>query len=107
MGIDTYKAIKELTPSEFKDLIRDKNVALTQHTLDHLSNAQRKVFKIEELMHMIDKERPRKAYEQFNGYYAAYYRRDKGYRKLIFDIQEKELIIVSFIDTVDLPKINL
>lgn len=70
-------------------------------------SAQRKVFKEDELIQKAQRETPRKAYLQANGRYSAYYRKDNGYRKLIFDIEDKKAVIVTFMDVDELPKVDL
>ena len=107
MGIYTTKPIKELILSEFKELCNDKTITVSPHALDHLSKNQRKVFKEDELIRMVEKESARKIYLQENRRYAAYYRRKDGYRKVIIDMEEGKLIIVSFVDTIEIPRIKL
>ena len=107
MALFTTRPIEERGPQEFNDLLKNKKVEVSSHALDHLSLQQRKVFKEEEIILMMERETPRKAYLQANGRYAAYYRKEDGYRKLIFDIEEQKVIIVTFLDVKELPKINL
>jgi hypothetical protein len=56
---------------------------------------------------MIQKENPRRIHLQQNDRYAAYYRRTDGYRKLIIGKEEKRVVIVSFMDTDEIPKIRI
>lgn len=107
MEIYTTKPIKELSPEEFRYLIKGKEILLSSHALWHLSQQQRKVFNVEDLLSMLLKETPRKAYLQENQRYAAYYRKSDGYRKLILELREDKSIIVTFIDVTEIPKYNI
>lgn len=88
-------------------LVHNHPVIVSPHAFDHLSEALRKVFKEEELTFMVVRENPRKVYIQENGRYAAYYRRNDGYRKLILEKEKNKIVIVSFMDTVEIPHFTL
>jgi len=107
MAIDTHRPLKEIDLLNFKVHISDKSVVVASHALDHLSNAQRKVFKEEDLIEMLTKETPRKIYLQANGRFSPYYRRSDGYRRLIIDIDKDKVTIVTFTDPDVLPKVHL
>lgn len=98
--------IRELDALEFRALLFGREIHVSAHAYDHLHRAQRKVFKEQELVHMLTQERPRRIYLQTNGRYAVYYRRTDGYRKLVVAM-EKDAVIVSFVDTQELPLIDL
>jgi len=98
---------KELTKSEFKQWIRDKEIIIGSHALDHLSESQRKVFNAEDLLYMLEKETPRKVYMQENGRCRIYYRKKDGYREIILEVKEQIADIVTFLDPIELPKIRL
>lgn len=103
----TTRPIEEIDKSRYKQIIANKDIKISSHALDHLSEKQRKVFKEEELLHMLEKEVPRKAYLQKNGRYAVYFRRTDGYRKLVVEVEDNKLTIVTFIDTLEIPKVRL
>lgn len=107
MRLYTTRPVRELIDDELQTIIRKKPVVLSPHALDHLSTAQRKVFKGQELIDMLAKESPRKAYLQANGRYCAYFRKAEGYRKLILDCESARIIIVTFMDVPEIPRINL
>ena|SRR3989344_6373220 len=107
MVIYTTRPVKELETLEFKELIHDKVIIISPHAFDHLSRNQRKIFKEEDLIYMIQKENPRKIYIQENKRYAAYYRKSDGYRKIVTEVQDKSVVIVTFTDPKEIPKINL
>ena len=90
----------------FRALLFGRDISVSPHACDHLHQAQRKVFKEEELVHMLARERPRKIYLQANGRYAVYYRRADGYRKLIVAVG-RDAVIVSFVDIQELPRVEL
>lgn len=107
MDVYTTRPIEEIDKLTFKNIKTNKEIEVSPHALDHLSRKQRKVFKEEELTNMLEKEVPRKIYLQRNGRYASYYRKPDGYRKLILDIEDKKIIIVTFTDPPEIPKIRL
>ena len=106
MGIYTTKPIKEIDIKEFSGLVKNKKVAISPHAIFRLSNRQRKVFKEDELINIVNKETPRKAYLQENERYAVYYRKSDGYRKLIIEVKNKETIIITFMDITEIPKFD-
>ena len=107
MGIYSTKPIKEISKEEFKYLIKGKKVVVSPHAIWHLSNQQRKVFNVEELVSMVEKENPRKVHLQENGRYAVYYRKSDGYRKLIIEIRDDKTIVVTFVDMSEIPKYKI
>ncbi len=102
----TTKPIKELSKEDFKELTKNKEVGISVHALDHLNEPQRKVFKEVILTNTLTKEKPRKIYLQENKRYALYYRKKEGYLKLIIEIDDKRLTIVSFMIVTELPRIQ-
>lgn len=88
-------------------MLNSKNIEISPHALNHLETGQRKVFKEEELLYVIRKETPRKVYLQENGRYGVYYRRKEGFRKIIIKIELEQAIIISFMDTAEIPKIRI
>ena len=107
MVIYTTKPIKEISKDEFKYLIKEKEITISNHALWHLSNQQRKVFNKEELINILLRENPNKVYLQENKRYAAYYRKSDGYRKLIIEIKDNKTIIVTFVDINQIPNYKL
>lgn len=106
MDIYTTRPIKEISSNTFKDLLKGREITISPHALDHLSNNQRKLFKSEELIQMIQKDNPRKVYLQYNGRYATYYRKSKGFQKIIMELS-KEAIVITFMNLSSLPKITV
>ena len=106
MDIYTTQPIEEINKLRYKEIIKNKDIEISPHALDHLSAKQRKVFKEQELFDMLEKEAPRKIYLQKNGRYATYYRKPDGFRKLILDLEDNKIIIVTFMDTPEIPKIR-
>jgi hypothetical protein len=107
MGIYSTKPVKEVSAKEFQYLIKGKEIEVSPHAIWHLSNQQRKVFNVEELIGMVKRETPRKVYLQENKRYAAYYRKSDGYRKLIIEIRDSKTIVVTFVDMSEIPKYKL
>ena len=109
MDEDSYstRPIKEIDILSFKDLKSNKEIRVSPHAFDMLSERQRKVFKEEELLYMVARETPRKIYLQKNGRYCAFYRKTDGYRKLILEFEENILSIVTFVDSLEIPNFKL
>ena len=107
MDVYNTRPIEEVDKLTFKEIMRNRKIEVSPHAFDHLSEKQRKVFKEEDLVHMLEKEVPRKIYLQNNGRYASYFRKSDGYRKLILEIEDNIIIIVTFIDTPEIPKVKL
>ncbi|NQU78896.1 hypothetical protein HQ545_03950 [Candidatus Woesearchaeota archaeon] len=107
MSLYTTKPTKELTQKEFQKFIKNKKIILGNHALDHLSNYQRGLFDPNELINSLLKETPRKLYLQENNRYRIYFRKKEGYRNIIISDEGKKMVIISFMDVPDLPKIKL
>ena len=107
MDVYSTKPAEEVDIKIFKEVLINKEVFISPHALDHLSRGQRKVFKEQELIDILRRETPRKVYLQKNERYATYYRKSDGFRKLILDIKDKSITIITFIDVLEIPKITL
>jgi hypothetical protein len=107
MEIYSTKPVTEISTEEFQYLIKGKEVIISPHAIWHLSNHQRKVFNVDELINIVLRETPRKVYLQENGRYAVYYRKSDGYRKIIIEIRSDKTIVVTFVDTSEIPRCNL
>lgn len=106
--MNTTKIIKEVSLEEFKEIISKygSSVHINPHALDHLSDAQRKIFKEQELADTLFKESPRGVGLQRNGRYAAFYRRKWGFLRIILEIKEPKLEIITFINTGTMPNLK-
>lgn len=107
MDIYSTEPVKEIDREEFKHLIKRKEVVVSPHALWHLNNHQRKVFNVDELIKIVLRETPRKVYLQKNERYAAYYRKSDGYRKIIIKIKNDKTIVITFVDTNEIPRYDL
>ncbi len=107
MEIYSTKPVKEVSKEEFQYLIKGKEVMISPHAIWHLSNHQRKVFNVNELTNILLRETPRKVYLQENGRYATYYRKSNGYRKIIIEIRDDKTVVVTFVDTSEIPRYKL
>lgn len=106
--MNTTKIIKEVSLEEFKEIITKykDNLIINPHAFDHLSDAQRKVFKEEDLINPLLKENPRGVGLQRNGRYAAFYRRNWGFLRIILEIKDPKLEITTFINTETMPNLK-
>jgi len=96
--MNTTKIIKEVSLEEFKEIISKykDNIVVNPHAFDHLSDAQRKVFKEQNLIDALLKENPRGIGLQRNGRYAAFYRRNWGFLRIILEIKDPKLEITTY-----------
>ncbi len=106
--MSTTKIIKEVDLEEFKEIILKykNNIDVNPHALDHLSEAQRKLFKEEELISTLLRENPRGVGLQQNGRYAAFFKRNWGFLRIILEIKEPKLEIITFINTETMPNLK-
>ena len=106
--MNTTKIIEEVSVHQFKSIISKykSNIYANLHAFDHLSDAQRKVFKEQELIDTLLKENPRGVGLQRNGRYAAFYRRNWGFLRIILEIKEPKLEIITFINTETMPNLK-
>ncbi len=106
--MNTTKIIKEVNLEDFKEIIfkYKDNVYVNPHALDHLSDAQRKVFKKQSLIDALLKESPRGVGLQRNGRYTAFYRRNWGFLRIILEVKDPKLEIITFINTETMPNLK-
>lgn len=105
--MNTIKIIENVEISHFQDIIsKSKNLQIGSHALDHLSEAQRKVFDEKALTNTLLRENPRGVGLQRNGRYAAFYRRDYGYLKLIVSVKNDKIEIITFINIENMPNLQ-
>ena len=106
--MNTTKIIKEVSLEEFNELILEykDRIVVNPHALDHLSDAQRKVFKERGLIDILLKENPRGVGLQRNGRYAVFYRRNWGFLRIILEIKEPKLEVITFINTEAIPNLK-
>ena len=107
MDVHTTRPIEEIDKLRYAELIKNKAIEVSPHALDHLSEKQRKVYKEQDLIQMVEKETPRRFYLQRNGRYAGYYRKSDGYRKLVLEIEQKGILIITFMDVLEIPRVNI
>lgn len=91
------KIEKKIRNYDFEEIIRGKNIRVSRHALDHLSNAQRNIFKKDMLIAIIRKENPQLIELQKNGLYSVHYRRKWGFLKIIMSIKQ-DIQIVTFMN---------
>ncbi|MBI1972418.1 hypothetical protein HYS50_00245 [Candidatus Woesearchaeota archaeon] len=102
------RIVKVLDYQAYKELIHHyKNkITVNPHAHFRLNEAQRKVFKDEVLIDMLEQETPALIGIQQNERYAALFRRKDGYLRIIFQVYpDKNIEIITFYITETLPKI--
>ncbi len=106
--MNTTRIVKAVSSSSFKGILEkyEKNIATSSHALDHLSDMQRKIFDEQQLLKVLLSEEPEGVGIQKNGNYSAYYRRKRGYLRIIFNTSESKLEIVTFINTATMPNLG-
>ena len=106
--MNTTKIIESVNISRFKEIISEykSKIKVCPHALDHLSDAQRKVFKEEYLINTLLRENPRGVGLQRNGRYVAFFRRKEGFLRIIFEVKKDRLEIITFINTDYMPNLK-
>ena len=87
------------------ELVSEREVVVGTHARDHLSIAQREVYREDQLVQTIKHETPVLVGVQQNKRYAAFYRRDERYLKLIIADKTRRLELVTFINSRVLPSL--
>ena len=106
--MNTTKIIREVSLEEFNELILEykDRIIVNPHALDHLSDSQRKLYKERDLFDPLLRENPRGVGFQKNERYAAFYRRNFGFLKIILEVKEQKLEIITFINTETMPNLK-
>lgn len=106
--MNTTKIIREINKIEFTDILREykDNITVNLHALDHLSEAQRKVYKESKLINILIREKPRGVGLQRNGRYSAFFRRKKSFIRIIFEIKHPKLEIITFTNPDYMPNLK-
>jgi len=106
--MNTTKIIESVSIQRFKDILPkyESKIKVGPHALDHLSDAQRKLFKEEDLIKILTRENPRGVGLQRNGRYAAFFRRKEGFLRIIFELKSDRLEIITFINTDYMPNLK-
>ena len=106
--MNTTKIIEVVSVHQFRSILSKykSDIYTNLHAFDHLSNAQRKVFKEQELIDTLLRENPRGVGLQRNGRYAVFYRRNWGFLRIILEIKEPKLEIITFINTETMPNLK-
>lgn len=106
--MNTTKIIESVSIQRFKDILSEyeSKIKVGPHAFDHLSDAQRKLFKEEDLIRILTRENPRGIGLQQNGRYASFFRRKEGFLRIIFEIKKDRLEIITFINTDYIPNLR-
>lgn len=101
------RIIETVQVNVFKEWIRAKRITINQpHVLMRLSEAQRNIFKEEELIRILKQETPVLVGLQKNGRHAALFRRPNGFMRIVFQLSNGQLDIRTFYETKYLPQLN-
>jgi mRNA-degrading endonuclease RelE of RelBE toxin-antitoxin system len=100
--------IEVISLQRFKDIILTYKdyVTISPHALDRLSDTQRKVFKEKELTKPLIAENPRGVGLQRNGRFVAFFKRKSGYLKIVFEVKEPKLEIITFMTVDSMPNLG-
>ena len=106
--MNTTKIIESVSIQRFKRIIfkYKSRINVSSHALDHLSEAQRKVYKEEGLINTLLKETPRGVGLQRNGRYAVFFRTKHGFTRIICEIKHNRFEIVTYINTDSMPNLK-
>jgi len=100
------KAVNEIDYLELIENYKDK-ITVNPHANFRVSEAQRKVYKDEYLISILEGEKPRFVGMQQNGNYAAFFSRKEGFLRLIFAVNTlaNNIEIVTFFIADNIPEI--
>ena len=106
--MNTTKIIESVSVHRFKQIISKykPKIKVSLHAFDHLSDAQRKVFKEGDLINSLTRENPRGIGLQRNGRYAVFFRRKEGFLRIICEVKKDRLEIITFINTEYMPNLK-
>ncbi len=106
--MNTTKIVKKIENDEFRRIFRryNPNIKVSPHAFDHLSDAQRKIFAEQDLINILTKESQVGGGMQKNGRYAVFFKRKKGYTRIIFGLSDSTLEIITFINTENIPNLD-
>ena len=98
--------VKEVTVEQYQDLLREHPIFVNSHALFRLSQAQRKLFKEQELIHILKNQQPNLIGIQQNGRYAAFFKQKQGYMRIIFQLTPQGIEIGTFYNIEKLPTLT-
>jgi len=109
MFIDT-KIEKKVDTKTFLGFIKDykkEQIECTPHTFFRLNEKQRKIFTCDTLKRILTKEKPFLVGFQYNKNYAAFYNYNNKNLKIIVNLEDRKIKIVTFyfIEAWQIPKI--
>lgn|SRR3989344_3703397 len=108
--IEGVKINKKVDVEEFVRFLKEYNIKLvecTHHTFFRLSEKQRKIYTCEELKRIIFEMKPFLVGFQYNENYAAFYKYGDKNLKMIINLGDRKIKIVTFyfIEEWQIPKI--
>ena len=103
----TKRIIRVLSLEEFHEILENykNNINISKHALSHLSRKQRNLFCKEDLMWPLLYETPSLIGEQNNGFFVIFFKRKESYLKIILNILEQRIEIVTFMNVKYTPSI--
>ena len=99
------RIIKEVSYTEFRELIDKHKIKVSPHAYFRLNEMQRKVYKDDDLIEMLTEEKPAFIGIQNNKNYAAFFSKKQGYLRLMLKVTNENIEIVTFYVTAQIPKI--
>ena len=103
--MSSTKIVSKITYFDFKEIVEFHNIIVNSHAYFRLNQMQRNIYKDETIIRILLKEKPVLIGLQKNNRYAAFFKRKEGYLRIIFEIKENKLEIITFYITEVLPKI--
>lgn len=106
--METTKIVKEVDTAAFKEIIskHSSSIIINPHALDHISDGQRKIFNMQELINPLLHENPAGVGLQVNGRYTVFYKRKYGFLRIIVEIKNTRLEITTFLNTDSIPNLK-
>jgi mRNA-degrading endonuclease RelE of RelBE toxin-antitoxin system len=106
--MNTTKIIESVGLDRFNEILPKckDNIHVSPHALDHLSDAQRKLFKADDLIRILTGENPRGVGLQRNGRYAVFFRRKEGFWRIIVNFENAGITVITFLITDTMPNLK-
>lgn len=98
------RIIQKLDYMEFRKIISEKDIVVSNHAIFRLNEMQRHIYK--DIDRLLLKEKPLLMGTQANHRITAFYKRKRGYLRIILAIHTKYIEIITFYITEVLPRLK-
>ncbi len=97
MFAQLIKPFRTLDIEESRRLISNREIILSEYALIRLNENQKRLFTEDEILRIIKEEISIKVHLQINQKYVYYYALEKDFLKLVLEVTEKKVVIVTLL----------